>query len=58
MLKKRSGIHEESIRELRMANGRIEVGEPLSGFRGVLTGVPVSLGGGAQQIARAGDGGE
>jgi circadian clock protein KaiC len=40
VLKKRGGAHERTIREFRMANGRIEVGPPLRGFRGVLTGVP------------------
>ena len=40
VVKKRSGHHERSIREFRMANGAIEVGEPLRMFRGILTGVP------------------
>jgi circadian clock protein KaiC len=40
VVKKRGGQHERTIREFRMANGRIEVGEPLRMFRGVLTGVP------------------
>ena len=40
VLKKRSGRHERSIRELEMARGAISVGEPLSEYRGVLTGVP------------------
>jgi circadian clock protein KaiC len=41
VVKKRGGAHERSIREFRMENGRITVGEPLRDFRGVLTGVPV-----------------
>lgn len=40
VVKKRGGAHERTIREFRMANGAIEVGEPLRMFRGVLTGVP------------------
>jgi circadian clock protein KaiC len=44
VVKKRSGSHEDTIRELRMANGCITIGEALSGFRGVLTGVPVWTG--------------
>jgi circadian clock protein KaiC len=44
VVKKRSGVHEDTIRELQMANGQITIGEPLTGFRGVLTGVPVHLG--------------
>jgi len=41
VLKKRGGTHERTIRELRLENGSIDVGEPLREFRGVLTGVPV-----------------
>lgn len=40
VLKKRSGGHERTIRELRFDDARIEVGEPLTEFHGVLTGVP------------------
>src|SRR3712207_8779989 len=42
--KKRSGEHEDTIRELQMKDGHILVGHPLSGFRGVLTGVPSYIG--------------
>ena len=44
MLKKRHGLHEETIREYSLKNGRIEVGEPLTEFQGVLTGVPTFVG--------------
>jgi circadian clock protein KaiC len=40
VLKKRSGMHERTIRELRLEPGRVSVGEPLTQFQGVLTGVP------------------
>lgn len=40
VLKKRSGRHERTIRELSFANGGIQVGKPLHDFDGVLTGVP------------------
>jgi circadian clock protein KaiC len=40
VIKKRGGEHERTIREFRINDGRIFVGEPLHGFRGVLTGVP------------------
>jgi len=40
VVKKRSGAHEETIRELRMGPQGISVGEPLEGLQGVLTGVP------------------
>jgi circadian clock protein KaiC len=39
VVKKRSGRHERSIRELRLEGG-IRVGEPLKDFQGVLTGTP------------------
>lgn len=41
VVKKRGGSHERTIREFRMSDGRISVGEPLRAFRGVLTGVPI-----------------
>lgn len=44
VVKKRSGPHEDTIRELIMADGSISIGDPLAGFRGVLTGVPTYVG--------------
>lgn len=40
VVKKRSGSHERTIRECRVAHGGMSVGEPLVEFQGVLTGVP------------------
>ena len=40
VVKNRSGDHERSIRELRIIRGGVAVGEPLLGFRGVLSGTP------------------
>ncbi|MBP2493886.1 circadian clock protein KaiC [Methylobacterium sp. PvP062] len=40
VVKKRTGSHEDAIRELRIDSDGIRVGEPLSAFRGVMTGVP------------------
>jgi circadian clock protein KaiC len=40
VIKKRSGEHERTIRELVMKHGAIRVGKALSEFDGVLTGVP------------------
>jgi len=40
MIKKRSGPHEHSIRELRLGSKGISVGQPLKDFQGVLTGTP------------------
>jgi circadian clock protein KaiC len=44
VVKKRSCPHEDTIRELTMAKGCVTIGEALSGFRGVLTGVPIYVG--------------
>lgn len=44
MIKKRSGPHEHTIRELRLGNNAIWVGEPLTHFHGVLTGIPAIVG--------------
>lgn len=44
VVKKRGGAHERSIREFKMADGRIQIGKPLKDFHGVLTGVPVFQG--------------
>jgi circadian clock protein KaiC len=43
MMKKRSGGHERSIRELRFGDNTIKVGAPLSDFQGILSGSPTSL---------------
>ncbi|MEY2584829.1 MAG: circadian clock protein KaiC, partial [Verrucomicrobiota bacterium] len=40
VIKKRTGQHEHTIRELFVDAAGIRVGAPLDGFRGVLTGVP------------------
>jgi circadian clock protein KaiC len=40
VVKKRSGKHERTIRELRLDSGGITVGQPLRDFQGVLTGTP------------------
>jgi circadian clock protein KaiC len=45
VMKKRSGAHERTIRELRLDSQGIRVGPVLSEFRGVLTGVPSYVGG-------------
>jgi len=40
VVKMRGGEHERSLRDFSMRKGRITIGEPLRGYRGVLTGVP------------------
>lgn len=44
IFKKRSGPHEATIRELQLKPGEIVIGEPLTSFHGVLTGVPKYVG--------------
>lgn len=44
VVKKRTGTHENTIRELRLGPDRIHVGRPLTDFRGILTGVPTYTG--------------
>ena len=44
VVKKRNGNHERTIRELEMTEAGIQIGEPLTDFQGILTGVPTYLG--------------
>lgn len=53
VMKKRSGEHERTIREFKIAKGGIEVGEPLKDFHGVLTGVPTFHGASEDMMGRA-----
>jgi circadian clock protein KaiC len=46
MVKRRTGPHETSIRELRVETGALRLSEPLTEFSGVLSGVPVYTGSG------------
>jgi circadian clock protein KaiC len=41
VIKKRFGSHENTIREIRVDRSGIAIGEPLTGFQGILRGVPV-----------------
>ena len=41
VVKKRTGVHERTIRELHLGPDSVRVGKPLSKFQGVLTGNPV-----------------
>ena len=40
IIKKRSGMHETTIREFRISNRGLSMGEPLERFHGILRGVP------------------
>jgi len=53
ILKKRSGAHERTIREYHIDKGGLKLGEPLSEFRGVLTGVPVYEGSRDKLLSRS-----
>lgn len=44
VVKRRTGLHELSIREMRLFPGGMRVGPPLREFQGVLTGIPSYLG--------------
>ncbi len=44
VLKKRTGAHERTIRELRLTSDGVWIGEPLHNFRGVLTGIAEEFG--------------
>ncbi len=44
VVKRRSGGHERTIRELRLGDKQVKIGNALSDFRGVLTGVPTYVG--------------
>jgi circadian clock protein KaiC len=44
VIKKRTGAHESTIREYRIDDRGLTIGDPLTGFQGVLRGVPVLAG--------------
>ncbi|NNM75576.1 AAA family ATPase [Sphingomonas sp. ID1715] len=44
VVKKRTGAHEDTIREYRIGPGGVSLGPPLINFQGVLGGVPVLVG--------------
>jgi len=56
VIKKRTGKHERSIREVTFDHGKISVGRPLTKFRGIFTGTPApestsrSKGGGHESV--------
>ena len=40
VVKKRSGMHEDTLREMRLGDGGIALGEPLHNFHGIMSGIP------------------
>jgi circadian clock protein KaiC len=55
VVKKRSGRHELTIRELSVGAGGIEIGEPLEEFQGVLSGIPRFVGKASDLTKKASD---
>ncbi|WP_286764248.1 MULTISPECIES: ATPase domain-containing protein [Rhodopirellula] len=53
VIKKRTGRHERTIREFKLSDKGIEIGPPLTKFRGILTGVPEFKGENDSLIERA-----
>lgn len=45
IIKKRTGRHEETIREFHINESGLSLGEPLDQFQGILRGVPTFVGG-------------
>ena len=50
VVKKRSGYHEETIRELWFDSGGVHVSEPITDLRGILTGDPIPVSSGAGDL--------
>lgn len=50
VIKKRTGQHEDTIREYKIRNEGLTLGEPLTGFQGILRGVPLLIGEGQPQL--------
>ncbi|HET8713038.1 MAG TPA: ATPase domain-containing protein [Gemmatimonadales bacterium] len=53
VIKKRTGRHERTIRELRFVRGAITIGPPITEFTGVLAGVPQLITSGPERATRA-----
>ncbi len=56
VVKKRSGKHELTIREIQVKDHGIDIGDPLIDFQGVLTGIPTYVGKASGLMEKAGDG--
>ena len=52
VVKKRSGAHEDTLREMSLRRGGIVVGEPLHDFHGVLSGIPMVATGDERPLER------
>jgi circadian clock protein KaiC len=56
VIKKRTGAHEDTIREFRIGNGGLSLGAPLVEFQGVLRGVPNFVGTSSPLMGAAAEG--
>jgi circadian clock protein KaiC len=54
IIKKRTGMHESTIREFRIDDRGLTIGEPLDNFQGILRGVPVYVGEGRPLLQEPG----
>ena len=55
VIKKRTGRHEETIREFRIGKNGLSLGAPLNTFQGILRGVPTLVGDTSVLLTRAGN---
>jgi circadian clock protein KaiC len=55
VIKKRTGLHEDTIRELMISNQGIALGNPLNQFQGILRGVPIYTGNNSPLLAAESD---
>lgn len=55
IIKKRTGIHEESLREFRIGQGGLIIGPVLKNFTGILSGMPRYRGGQDEILERVGN---
>lgn len=53
VIKKRTGRHEETIREFQISHNGLKLGPPLSEFQGILRGVPSMVGSGSSLLERS-----
>jgi circadian clock protein KaiC len=58
VVKKRSGTHENAIREFQLTSEGVKVGPPLTEFSGILTGTPTYIGSPKPLMREADDGGK
>jgi circadian clock protein KaiC len=55
IIKKRTGMHETTIREFRIDDRGLTIGEPLDNFQGILRGVPIYVGEGRPLLLEPGE---